>query len=139
MLTVAHRQDGGLNLLDRAFEPLARCTLCAAFMQSPMHIVVGKARAIAAHGGLFQHDPVRGVTWPLGRVLLRDTALDVHSSEPDLEESDEFRISLLIGVDCRARIGARKKELLTHRSLPWNPPWTLRMSPQPLSRHSGRQ
>ena len=88
----------------------------------PVNVVVGKAAAVAVHGGLLEHDLIGHAAGAERRVLLRHAPLHIALCVADLQQALIVGVVLLVGVNHGVGIGALREEISCHchhRLTPW--------------------
>lgn len=96
-LSLAHGENRPPDLLQRVAEPLARLALYAVDAQHFMHLVVAEGRAVAPHGGFFQHDAVGHAR---RAELLLHALMDLPRGVADFQQAlVRGHTDQLIGVD----------------------------------------
>ena len=105
-----------MGVIITAAEPFAVHAPDAAAHKIPVNVVVGKAAAVAVHGGLLEHDLIGHAAGAERRVLLRHAPLHIALCVADLQQALIVGVVLLVGIDHRMSIRPPGEKLrVTHR------------------------
>ena len=113
---VFHRHPRGADIVRGAAEPFAVHAPDAVAHKIPVNVVVGKAAAVAVHGGLLENDLIGHAAGAERRVLLRHAPLHIALCVADLQQALIVGVVLLVGIDHRMSIRPPGEKLrVTHR------------------------